>query len=292
MNVSAFKRRVKKRLKFPVDLKKLMIWVNRTGRWEPIDASVQFRKSKASICREVVMKVFGFSGAQYDAIRDALDDVDSGGMMGIYKHENNPGQYAIVLRLPVGTQCTKLKMGGAVGTGLLLGAAGMWANGLKAVPAQQKVNVEEIWCQNYFRYIMQSNKLRALQETIKGALGIQYEGPDTLFPEYGDDSKQPFYEWHLMNAITPLDERKAKGKEMSNKMQEPTGARHIHIVFSRPDLQLQGQDMIYVSRLLNDQPDQCVDVRKQLVETAFQVISSRYNMNKNFRYKWMWPKQT
>jgi hypothetical protein len=72
----------------------------------------------------VVTKVFGLRSEQYEAMRDALDDVGSNDRMGIYQHKGNPQQYVIVLRLPNRDKFETLELGATAGAGVGLGVLG------------------------------------------------------------------------------------------------------------------------------------------------------------------------
>jgi hypothetical protein len=108
----------------------LTVWANRTGQWEIVPVPKEWNKTPTrSLCREVVTEVFGLSDEQYEAIRDALDDVGSNDRMGIYRHKGNPQEYAIVLRLPNRDKFETLKLGAMAGAGIGLGVLGkMFSN--------------------------------------------------------------------------------------------------------------------------------------------------------------------
>ena len=74
------------------------------------------------------MRTFGLTSAQYEAMRDGFDDVDSTDAIGVYRQKKDRNQYAIVLRLPANAPDNKWLYTGAAGTGgVVLGALGKWA---------------------------------------------------------------------------------------------------------------------------------------------------------------------
>jgi len=265
----------------PADLQKLMVWANRAGRWERIDASIQFRKSKASICREVVTKVFGLSGVQYDAIRDALDDVESGDLMGIYRHESIPDQYAIVLRLPLSSKYSNLKMSALAGAGILVGATGMWAKNKGLFGEKNPVNpMQQEWCFAYFSYILCTDKLKVLETHIKERAGIADN--DHLFPKFDEESRQLFYDWFMLDASNTEQEFQSLGSKMQEKLIEPKAARLVQQCWNM-SCRNGTRDEIYISRLLSQGGYGLLmtSLRDDLIKAADDIIVIWSNLEKN-----------
>lgn len=76
----------------------LTVWANRSGIWSQVDISDLWgRRLKQSLCRALVMNMFGLSSAQYEAMRDNVN-----GSIALYRHKKRD-HYAILLRLPTKT---------------------------------------------------------------------------------------------------------------------------------------------------------------------------------------------
>jgi hypothetical protein len=105
-----------------VDLDRVTVWFRRAAKWErhQADDLLKGQDSRASICRALVTRLYGWTPWQYDALRDTFDDASSEDVMGIYA--NRRGDYAIVGRLPVSDRLVR----GAIGIGgIMTGVGGM-----------------------------------------------------------------------------------------------------------------------------------------------------------------------
>lgn len=117
----------------PIDLANVTVWTKHSGPWQQRPASTLKKgKPSQSVCRSLVTGLYGWSDAQYEALRDVFDDEESADLMGIYT--NDQGQYAVVGRLPVHDRWVQ---GGIGAAGLATGVLGKWAvDRLK--PSKQK----------------------------------------------------------------------------------------------------------------------------------------------------------
>jgi hypothetical protein len=117
----------------PIDLVNVTVWTKHSGPWQQRPASTLKKgKPSQSVCRSLVTGLYGWSDAQYEALRDVFDDEESADLMGIYT--NDQGQYAVVGRLPVHDRWVQ---GGIGAAGLATGVLGKWAvDRLK--PSKQK----------------------------------------------------------------------------------------------------------------------------------------------------------
>ena len=80
-----------------VDPTNVSVWANRSGLWVPVDISGLWgRKLSQSLCSWLVMGMFGFSRAQYEAM---LNDGNSTAAIEVYRHKMRD-HYAILMRLP------------------------------------------------------------------------------------------------------------------------------------------------------------------------------------------------
>jgi hypothetical protein len=159
-----------------VDPTNLKVWANRSGVWRPVDLPAFWgRKSEQSLCRELIMRTFGLTGAQYEAMRDGFDDVESTDAIGVYRQKKDRNQYAIVLRLPANAPDNKWLYTGAAGTGgVVLGALGKWAaDQRKPVPGTEPAKKKESkkeetpestkkdkWIEACTNFVLLSGKLR------------------------------------------------------------------------------------------------------------------------------------
>ena len=123
----------------PGALGNLVVWVNRTGRWEKLSASkisALGEKNQTSLCRALVTRL-GLNSSQFEAIRDVFHDANSTERMGLYQHQSDPQEYALVLRLPPSNLSQNLLAGGAGAGAVLLGYN---AKQLRARLASKKEN--------------------------------------------------------------------------------------------------------------------------------------------------------
>ena len=157
-----------------VDPTNLKVWANRSGVWRPVDLPAFWgRKSEQSLCRELVMRTFGLTNTQYEAMRDGFDDVESTDAIGVYRQKKDRNQYAIVLRLPANAPDNKWLYTGAAGTGgVVLGALGKWAadqrkpvQGTEPAKKDESKNEKnptkkEKWIEACTLFVLLSGKLR------------------------------------------------------------------------------------------------------------------------------------
>ena len=59
----------------PIRSGDLAVWVNSTGVWTQVDAQTLWgRRGNESLCRTLVVRLLGMSQAQYNSMKDALED--------------------------------------------------------------------------------------------------------------------------------------------------------------------------------------------------------------------------
>jgi hypothetical protein len=149
----------------------LTVWANRTGQWEIVPVPKEWNKTPTrSLCREVVTEVFGLSDEQYEAIRDALDDVGSNDRMGIYRHKGNPQEYAIVLRLPNRDKFETLKLGATAGAGIGLGVLGKMLSNQGVWNAQR-----DTWFEAFKNFMMYSQAFEQNYTELKNMIFTEEE---------------------------------------------------------------------------------------------------------------------
>jgi hypothetical protein len=128
-----------------VDLGRVTVWIKRATKWEQHQAAdlLKGQNSRQSICRALVTRLYGWTHAQYESLRDAFDDTSSKDVMGIYA--NGQGDYAIVGRLPVSDRFVRGAIGlGGLATGMATGMGGMWFKNHQSSTDVSKLQEDEV----------------------------------------------------------------------------------------------------------------------------------------------------
>jgi len=162
---------------------------------------------------------------------------------------------------------------------------------------------ESSWCHTYFKFILNSNRLRDLQQEIKDLVGI-VGSCDKLFPKYGKGAKDLFHDWLLLDNTNTLEERKSHGRGMKNILIEPKGAdlivqvslgnlrEHPGLPFDRSKVDAATPEYTYVSELLETIPKQInINDRQRLdnsrirLKNTAMALEDQWDVLKNG--KWM-----
>jgi hypothetical protein len=267
-----------------LDVENLTVWANRTGKWEQVALPKQWKPTQ-SLCREVVTKVFGLSGEQYEAMRDVFDDRVSPDPMGIYQLTEDPSKFAIVLRLPQRDKYAALKIGGTVGAGVLVGVLGKMAHGSRK---EQK----EKWFEAYQKFLFNVQRLYDTLPKLETKLGITDLRPNLHFENPSDELKKIMFDWEYCQLFKTLDCEKALGLLVKGEVKNQALADKIRLLNTNRHL-LEGPpelpDAKYY-RILLTKPEynqtfleKTGSVQKQLVEMQKEVLRSATNIDEQYK---------
>jgi hypothetical protein len=288
-----------------LDVENLTVWANRTGKWEKLvipsslEAENQTVWSKqtgkwgkveavpkewnpewnpeGSLCREVVTKVFGLSGEQYEAMRDVFDDINSPDPMGIYRLNKDPRKYAIVLRLPQRDKYAALKIGGTAGAGVLVGVLGKTAH-------ESSKDQSEKWFDAYKKFLLHSERLHITLQDLEQLQNISR--PPDLESQYPptEKMKNNIFEWQYCQLFAKCHRRVASKSGVS----KPILAEKIILKYQQGSHNHKPNDEPpddYYSKLFARSKDNLVAKKQEELLQDAKVVDEQYKiMEKNRRW--------
>lgn len=251
------------------------VWSKQTGKWGKVEAVPKEWNPEGSLCREVVTKVFGLSGEQYEAMRDVFDDINSPDPMGIYRLNKDPRKYAIVLRLPQRDKYAALKIGGTAGAGVLVGVLGKMAH-------ESWKDQSEKWFDAYQKFLLHSERLYITLQDLERLQNISR--PPELKSQYPptEKMKKIIFDWQYCQLFAKCHQRVAS----KSGVNRPILAHNIILTYQQGSHNHKPNDESpddYYSKLLFARPnDNLVPKKREELLQDAKVVDEQYKiMEKN-----------
>jgi hypothetical protein len=214
--------------------KDLALWVNRDGLWQSIPASNQAlrtwsaaaSKSRKSVCRSLVMDLFGLRQAEYEQVRSELENQNGVQLTGVYmaKDDNVRPTFAVVMRLPRRVPRQPLKS--QAGTALVPGGIGAVAGVAAGVLAKHWYDKNK----KLEPHVVSESSNRPKKQSIEG-IGAESMLEDVVFTTHPDIEAQPtlkvdkLADTHAAELLKRDQRKRALTQEVASLTREIEGLR-------------------------------------------------------------------